>query len=185
MGARFYTVPVTNKKIKKVEHTYMKEKQINEKPKTDRKQLLIKILLFVLIIAVVAGIWIFKNSNAGKGEEKKIYNSSEFDLDATENFNLEEILSHGVPVIIDFGSDSCIPCRKMAPILAELNEEYRGKAVIKFVDVGKNPDAAEGFPLKVIPTQFFFDKNGKPYKYHEGSMDKESLVEILREMGAE
>lgn len=131
-----------------------------------------------------------------------------FELDATEDFDLEEILSYGLPVIIDFGSDSCIPCKQMAPVLKELNEELRGNAIVKFVDVWKNADAAKGVPIRIIPTQFFFDKDGNPYvpsdaessafvmygtedssvhlfTAHEGKMGKEEILAVLEEMGVE
>ena len=133
--------------------------------------------------------------------------SSEFDLDATEDFDLEKILSYGLPVVIDFGSDSCIPCQEMAPILSKLNEELRGKVIVIFVDVSVNPDAGRVVPLRVIPTQFFFDANGKPYvphsadsgfviynhkatgehmfTAHEGGMTEEEILAVLEEMGVE
>ncbi len=49
----------------------------------------------------------------------------------------------GFPIIIDFGADSCIPCKEMAPVLKKLNEEWQGKVIVKFVDVWKYPDAAD------------------------------------------
>jgi thioredoxin 1 len=140
-----------------------------------------QIIVPILIVIVVFGIWAFKNADSNNEN----LDTSEFALDATEDFDLEEILSHGLPVMIDFGADSCLPCKEMAPVLKELNKEYRGKAVIKFVDVWKNQSAAEGFPLRAIPTQFFFDKDGNPYAYHEGGMDKASIIEVLEELGVE
>jgi thioredoxin 1 len=111
----------------------------------------------------------------------------------------------GLPVIVDFGADSCVPCKEMAPVLEELNRTLRGKAVVKFVDVWKYKDLAEGYPLRVIPTQFFFDKDGKPhtpsdarfrmilytdkdsrqhaFTAHEGGMTREQLMAVLEEMG--
>lgn len=164
----------------------------------------VKILVPVVIVLAIAGIFIFKNINRIAAAD---FSSSEFDLDATENFDLNKLLSYGLPVMIDFGSDSCTPCKEMAPILKELNQELRGKAIIKFVDVWKNPKAAEGLPLSLIPTQFFFDRNGKPYvrknvggvfdiyedqktnehKFtsHEGKMDKETILAVLKELGVE
>ncbi|MVX66324.1 thioredoxin [Clostridium chromiireducens] len=132
---------------------------------------------------------------------------SKFDLDATNNFNLEQLKTYGQPMIIDFGSDSCIPCKEMKPVLEELNKELKGIVIVKFVDVWKNTNVAKNLPLKVIPTQFFFDKNGKPYvpkdnesgftmysdkttgehlfTVHEGGMDKDSILKVLKEMGVE
>lgn len=179
-------------------------KQIdNESKDVKRKSRLLKILIPVLIVIAVIGVYFIKNN----GQDTVNYTTSEFDLDATEDFDLEKILSHGLPIMIDFGSDSCIPCKAMEPILEELNEELRGKAIVKFVDVWKNPDAAQNVPLRVIPTQLFFDKDGKPYvpdtddgsfimygseetgqhlyTAHEGGMEKDQILEIMKELGVE
>jgi thioredoxin 1 len=114
--------------------------------------------------------------------------------------------SYDVPIIIEFGSDSCIPCKQMAPIIDELNKELQGKVIIKFVDVWKNPSFATGYPLSVIPTQVFIDSKGNAYNpadkntlqlqyysakdtgttsftTHEGTITKEQLLSILKEMG--
>ena len=81
----------------------------------------------------------------------------------TAKIDLEQLLSYQLPVIIDFGSDSCIPCKAMAPVLRTMNAETQGKAIIKFVDVWKNPDGASGFPIQVIPTQLIYLADGSPY----------------------
>ena len=151
-----------------------------------------------------------ENVSENKAQSSNDFSSgvvSKFDLEATNNFNLNELKTYGLPMIIDFGSDSCIPCKEMEPTLKALNEELKGKAIVKFVDVWKNADAASNLPLKVIPTQFFFDKNGKPYvpkvnedgftvyndkttgehlfTIHEGGMEKEAILKVLKEMGLE
>ncbi len=127
-------------------------------------------------------------------------------LNLTEPFDLAEYRAAGVPVIIDFGADSCFPCKEMAPVLVALHEELKGKAIIRFVDVWKYRDLADGYPLRVIPTQVLFDASGKPFtpsdklqipmtQYsardtnehvfttHEGGMTKEQLLAIIDEMG--
>lgn len=144
---------------------------------------IIKIVVPVLVVAVIFGIWAYKNLLPDGGTEEG--DMSEFALDATEDFNLEEILSHGMPVMIDFGADYCAPCREMAPILQDLNKEYRGRAVIKFVDIQKNPEAAEGFGITLIPTQFFFDSQGSPHVYHEGFLSGEDIIRVFEELGVE
>ncbi len=208
------------------------EKKTNAEEQKKKSTMLIKILVPAFIVIVVAGIFLFKNlpgeDTIDKGDtahtaqndvpEQKSeqpgadkidvdFKSSEFDLDSTNSLNIEELLSYGLPVLIDFGADSCIPCKEMAPVLEELNKELRGKAIVKFVDVWKNNDAAGEVPLRVIPTQFFFDKDGKPYivdesKFgfvmykhkvteehvftaHEGGMTKEEIMAIFKELGVE
>ncbi len=58
-----------------------------------------------------------------------------FELEA-EAIDLDALKTYGLPIIIDFGSDSCIPCQQMAPVLKTMNAAMRGKAIVKFVDVG-------------------------------------------------
>jgi len=101
-----------------------------------------KILASVLIILAVAGIWWLKNSRdesngtSGSGVENS---NPDFALHVTEKINLDRLKSYGIPIVINFGADSCIPCQAMAPILRGINEELRGKAIVKFVDVWKYP----------------------------------------------
>lgn len=102
----------------------------------------------------------------------------------------EEGSSVVVPVkdmvtMVDLGAKSCIPCKMMAPILAELEKEYQDKAAIIFIDVWQNKDQARKYNVKAIPTQIFFDKSGKEVERHTGFMDKKSIVERLRKLGVE
>ena len=87
--------------------------------------------------------------------------------------------------MVDLGADKCVPCKMMAPILAELEEVYRGRAAIVFVDVWKDKAPAERFGIRGIPTQIFFDKNGNEVYRHMGFMDKASIVAQLKKMGVE
>lgn len=88
--------------------------------------------------------------------------NEDFVLEA-EAINLEQLLTYQLPIIIDFGSDSCIPCKAMAPVLQAMNTEMQGKAIIKFVDVWKHPRGADTFPIQVIPTQVIYRADGSPY----------------------
>lgn len=79
-----------------------------------------------------------------KNEEDFVLEVTSIDLDALKEYKL--------PIIIDFGADSCIPCKEMAPVLKTLITEMQGKAIIEFVDVWKNGEASKDFPIQVIPT---------------------------------
>ncbi len=123
------------------------------------KKKLVKIIVPVCIVLIIAGIWIFKNTNS---DAPPITDNKDFTLEAT-NIDLEVLTSYELPIIIDFGADSCIPCKEMAPVLKTLNAEMQGAAIIKFVDVWKNEDVANDFPIQVIPTQIFINADGTPY----------------------
>ncbi len=97
------------------------------------------------------------------GETASVAQANEdFALEA-KGLDVEQLLTYQLPIIIDFGADSCVPCKEMAPVLKTLNEEMRGRAIIKFIDVWKNPRAASSFPVQVIPTQVFYNADGTPY----------------------
>lgn len=166
---------------------------------------LVRLSITVLVILVIAGIWFFKNQKRTEDQAESLQDPI-FALHVRDTLDIDKLRSHGLPLIIDFGADSCLPCKEMAPVLKELNESLQGKAIIKFVDVWKYQDLAEGFPLRVIPTQFFFDKDGKPFlpsdpenmqmtiyktkdndthvfTVHEGGMTKSQLLAVLEELG--
>ncbi|MDX2200050.1 MAG: thioredoxin family protein [Phycisphaerae bacterium] len=89
----------------------------------------------------------------------------------------------GMPRMIDLGADKCIPCKAMAPILVELTREYAGRATIEFIDVWKNQQAGEPYGVRIIPTQIFFDREGKEVWRHEGFLPKADIVAKLKELG--
>lgn len=96
---------------------------------------------------------------------------------------INQALSSGRPTVIDLGARSCIPCKKMAPILESMSGEYRGKANILFVDVHEDQEAVKKFRVQMIPTQIFFNAQGKEVKRHIGFMDKTGILKELKIAG--
>ena len=96
---------------------------------------------------------------------------------------INQALASGKPTVIDLGARSCIPCKKMAPILESLSSEYRGKAGVLFIDVHEDQAAAKKFRVQMIPTQIFFDAKGKEVKRHVGFMDKTDILKELKAAG--
>jgi thioredoxin 1 len=91
----------------------------------------------------------------------------------------------GIPTLIDLGADRCVPCIKMAPILKELKEEYRGKLEVIFIDVWKDRTAGQKYGIRLIPTQIFYDGTGKELGRHEGFIGKEEILNTFRRFGVE
>lgn len=182
-----------------------------------------KIRVVGLVLVAIAMVFLLKNQarNAAHSKETSIegapsevdakWLSKEFDLDATADMDIEALKAHGLPLVIDFGADSCVPCKEMAPVLSELNQSLRGRAIVKFADVWKYSDIVQGYPVRAIPTQFFFDAKGKPYipkdkesaekngfllyehkdtgehllTAHEGGLTKDQILTVLEEMEAD
>lgn len=183
-------------------------KIVGDNEKDVIKRRILKILIPVLIIAGLVVVWIIKNTDGFSKQNNNVDVNLDFELLVTKAIDLEKLKSYGVPIIIDFGADTCIPCKEMAPVLLKLNEELRGKAIVKFVDVWKYQVLAQDYPITVIPTQLFFDKDGNPYvpseanstefimysskdtnehilTSHEGGITEEALLNVLSEMGME
>ena len=96
---------------------------------------------------------------------------------------VNQVLVSGKPTVIDLGARTCIPCRKMAPILEELSKEYKGKANVLFIDVREDSAAGDRFKVRMIPTQIFFDAKGKEISRHIGFMDKADILKGLKGAG--
>ena len=180
----------------------------------------VKILVPILIVAVIGGIWIIKTVSEQPAEDPSIsqgttelpddLKGADFSLNATKQIDFAALSEYGLPIIADYGADSCIPCKQMAPVLKTLNAEMQGKAFIKFVDVWKYYDAANNVPIQLIPTQVFFNADGTPFipsdelakeiqfdmysdkeggkhifTVHQGGLTEEQMRSILKEMGVE
>jgi thioredoxin 1 len=94
-----------------------------------------------------------------------------------------ELPVSGMVTMIDLGASECIPCKMMAPIMVKLEKVYAGKAAIIFIDVWKDRSQAKRFKIRAIPTQIFFDKDGKEIFRHVGFMGEKDIIEQLRKMG--
>jgi thioredoxin 1 len=110
-------------------------------------------------------------------------NSAHAELPAATDAVVKQTLSSGKPAVIDLGARTCIPCKKMAPILESLAKEYQGKASVLFIDVREDQAAAKKFKVQMIPTQIFFDAKGKEVRRHIGFMDKADIVKELKAAG--
>lgn len=94
-----------------------------------------------------------------------------------------EVPVKGMVTMVDLGAGTCFPCKLMAPILEKLEREYAGRAAVVFLDVYKDRAPIKRFGLRAIPTQIFFDKEGKEVYRHEGFMSEEEIVRRFKEMG--
>ena len=90
-----------------------------------------------------------------------------------------------LPRIVDLGAGKCIPCKMMAPVLEALKKEYAGRMNVEFIDVWENPDAGKPYGIEMIPTQIFFDAEGKELFRHVGFFAKEDILGKWKELGVD
>ena len=89
----------------------------------------------------------------------------------------------GMVTMIDLGAKKCIPCKMMAPIMEKMEKVYDGKAAIVFIDVWEHREQARRFGIRGIPTQIFYDADGKEVTRHVGFMPEAEIVKIFGQMG--
>ena len=78
------------------------------------------------------------------------------------------------PALIDFYAVWCAPCRRVAPILDSLAEEYDGRIVIYKVDADREAELSALFDISAVPTLVFVPVGGRPQAV-QGAMDRNAL----------
>lgn len=96
---------------------------------------------------------------------------------------LDEALKKGKPVLADFGRGVYIPCKQMKPVLEELAAEYKEKTSILIIEIDEHPALTRRHHVRLIPTQIFFDAQGKEIYRHEGFMSKKAIKEKFKDIG--
>ena len=92
-----------------------------------------------------------------------------------DDFN-EKVLQSEVPVLVEFYGDSCIPCKQLAPVLAEVEESLAGAIKVYKVNVNFDADFADQHKVMASPTLLLF-KEGKKVGRKQGVLKKQELVE--------
>ncbi len=88
-----------------------------------------------------------------------------------------------LPTLLDLGSDKCVPCKAMMPIIAEMHDTFAGKLSVEFIDVWKDREAGQKYGVKVIPTQIFLDADGNELFRHQGFFSRDDILAKWRELG--
>jgi thioredoxin 1 len=128
-----------------------------------------KYLILGALVVVVCGVMIAKNLKTHQ---------------QTAGLADDTVIGKGKPVLLELGSHSCVPCKKMMPILAELSTE-QSEFTVSFVDVWAAEEKSEQYNIELIPTQIFFDKDGAELFRHVGFYPKEDILKKWKEFGIE
>lgn len=90
----------------------------------------------------------------------------------------KQLVTAGVPVLVDFYAPWCAPCRKMSPMLEELKKEYEGKMILVKINIDEHRKLAEELGVTEIPVLSVY-KNGQETNRKNGLQSKEDLLKIL------
>lgn len=89
-------------------------------------------------------------------------------------------LARGKPTVIEFGANACASCRQMKPILAALERDHGANITVADIDIIKDRTYISRYQIKLMPTQIFFDANGRELGRHMGVI---SDTDILNRLG--
>jgi thioredoxin 1 len=90
-----------------------------------------------------------------------------------------EIVKSNTPTLVDFYATWCGPCKMMHPVLDRLKDEMGSKVRIIKIDVDKNPDVADKFKIRGVPTFMLF-KSGEVVWRQSGGMDINTLKNKIK-----
>lgn len=189
--------------------------------KTQVKKIL-SIILILVVVGILFGIYTYKNKKDQSTDNNRISseaqdgsksNSSSNEVGNSNNsietdkpIDYDGIVKEGKSLILVFGSEDCIACRQLKPVMEKLSDKYEGKIYIKYVDIVKHPDFYDNYKFQYIPSLIFFKNDGTPYipskeyvdeynfeiakddsgnaKYtlHQGALPQEILENIIQEL---
>jgi thioredoxin len=92
----------------------------------------------------------------------------------------DKLLTQNKLVLVDFHTVWCSPCRKMAPIIDKMEQEFKGKAAVLRIDVDKSTELAAKYQIQAVPVFILF-KDGKEVWKQNGAMEEEALKKQLLE----
>jgi thioredoxin 1 len=78
-----------------------------------------------------------------------------------------------LPKVIDFSATWCGPCKRIAPLVDQLEREYHGRVDFQKVDIDQNRQLAGRYKIRAVPTFVFFDANGRVVNRIEGASPQE------------
>lgn len=87
----------------------------------------------------------------------------------------KEVLDSSLPVVVEFGAEWCVPCKRLEPLMVQIMEEWAGKAVLATVSVDENPELVMQYQVMTVPTLMLF-VGGKPVERLGGSQSRTNII---------
>ena len=99
--------------------------------------------------------------------------------ETTDHSFRTDVLEADLPVLVDFWAPWCGPCRAVAPVLEQLQDELTGRLKIVKINVDENNEIAGALGVRSIPTLVVF-KEGKAVEGAIGALSKQQMLELLQ-----
>ena len=96
---------------------------------------------------------------------------------------LAQILKSGTWTVIEFGGPTCVPCKRMQPILAELQQHFGARARFRNFYVTQYAKESRPYRVMAMPTQVVFDPSGREVARHIGFWEKGDFLAALAKAG--
>lgn len=172
----------------------------------DKKKLITGIVVTVVLIGVIIGLKVFKDSSEKGVQIAQSEGVKDVDVLWDGKWDLEELKTEKKPILLDFTASWCVPCKTFNPILEQTKKELGDKVIIKIIDVDEFPEVSKQYPVRVIPSQVLINADGTPFEptedlkiygflgyskdgstgndltLHEGAMSKDELTRLLAAM---
>lgn len=90
----------------------------------------------------------------------------------------QEVFESDIPVVLDFYSDTCMPCKMLSPVLDDLGKLYKDKLKICKLNVNENSQLADEYGVMAVPTLMYV-KKGREINRTIGFINKNEILENL------
>lgn len=133
-----------------------------------------KILIITLVLLIAVSLLALKS-----GEEAVVKDEA-----ASESLKMS-VLDTSLPKItfLELGSTTCIPCKKMKPVLESISKKYGDQIKVEFIDLMKDRKASKKYKIRVMPTQIFLNEKGEEVHRHVGYYPEAQIDEFLQSQG--
>ncbi|MFA8433636.1 MAG: thioredoxin [Marinifilaceae bacterium] len=136
-----------------------------------------------IVVAFVAWMFCLTAFAQSSGSNKVIHLNDDtfkekvFDFKKDKEWNFKG----DKPVLVDFYATWCGPCKRVAPILEELQKEYGDAIQIYKVDTDKAREVSAAFGIQSIPSLLFIPVKGQP-QMAQGALPKETFIKAIKDV---
>lgn len=141
----------------------------------------VKVILVVLVVTSALLITAATTKKTTQPAKPAAKNAKQSKQPAKPSKSAKKPEPKRLPKLVDLGAGKCIPCKAMKPEIESLEKNYKGKLDVVFIDVWENQNAAERYKIRSIPTQIFYDANGKELSRHVGFFSKQDIIARFKE----